>query len=98
MLRTNVICVKKVQDSKPAFYNVKECIEKVMQKNASAINFRINDEGGALKVVFEKPISFQTVNKFLLALDDRRIRIKQVTLERKEIGPFFEGHMEIIIF
>lgn len=97
MLRTNEICVKKTETSIISFEMIQLCIEKVFKKNASAIEYRIVEEENSLKVILERSISFQTVNKILLAFDEKRMKILKVTLEREEIGPFIRGHLEVII-
>lgn len=98
MLRINEICVKKEEKSRVAFSNVQESIEHVMQKNASAINYKIVEEEHQLKVMLDKPISLQTANKILLSFDNKRMKLMKVSLERKMIGEVFaKGHMEIIV-
>lgn len=97
MLRIHEICVKKEEESRVTFSTVQQSIEYVMQKNASAIKYRAVEEDNQLKVFLERPISFQTLNKILLVFDDKRMRIMKVTLERKNLGAFIRGHLEIIV-
>jgi len=97
MLRIHEICVKKEEKSRITFSNIQQSIEYVMQKNASAIRYRIVEEENQIKVFLERPISFQTLNKILLVFDDKRMRIIKVTLERKELGVFIRGHLEIVV-
>lgn len=98
MLRINEICIKREKNSEVDYSVVQQCIEYVMQKNASAIKYRIIVENDELNTILETSISFQTVNKILKALDKKWIRLRRFSLERKEIGPFRRGHLEIIVF
>lgn len=97
MLRIDEICVKKEENSRVALSDVRQCIENVMQKNASSINFIVTEEDNQIKVILERSISFQTLNKILKAFDNKRMKLMKLTLERKMVGIFRRGHLEIII-
>lgn len=97
MLRTDQILVTKEKSSHVSLKTIQLCIEEVLQKNASAIKYRIVEEEKGIKVILERPISFQTVNKILLAFDEKRMKLLKVTLNREEIGPFIRGHLEVIV-
>lgn len=97
MLRTDQICVMKEKTSLISFATIQLCVEEALHKNASAIKYRIAEEENCLNVILERPISFQTVNKILLAFDKKRMKLLKVTLNREEIGPFIRGHLEVIV-
>lgn len=98
MLRIHEICVKKEEKSGITFSTIQQSIEHVMQKNASAIKYKIVEEESQLRVILDGPISLQTVNKILLVFDDKRMKLMKMTLERKMIGEVFaRGHLEIVV-
>lgn len=98
MLRINEINVsKEAKDSRVTFTDVHLCIKQVMQKNASAIEYKVNLEDGRLQVLFSESISILTAYKFLVAFDKKRMRIVQANVKRKEIGPFKRGIYEVIL-
>jgi len=98
MLRIHEICVKKEKDSSVNLSNVKSCIEYVMQKNASSIPFKVTLENEELKVILQDSISILTAYKFLIAFDEKRIRIRQANAKREDVGPFKRGLYEVIVF
>ena len=98
MLRVHEICVKKDKESRVIFSQIQGCVEDVMKKNASSIKYRIEEKDEELHIILGTPISIQTANKFVIAFDQKRMRLIKFCVERKKITDAFQiGYLEIIV-
>lgn len=97
MLRIDKINVKIDEESRLTFQKVRETLEEKLKKAASSTRFKVREEEMGIEILLEEPISLPTVNKILIAFSDERMIIKKLTWDRKEIGAFRRGYLEIIV-
>ena len=97
MLRTDKIFVKLAEVPRTDLTKVCEILENKLKQVASATNFRIEQTSTQIEVILKDPISLPTVNKIVNEFRDKRLRIYDLHWKRIEIGPFIQGHLEIVV-
>ena len=97
MLRTDKIFVKLAEVPRTDLTKVREILEDKLKQVASATNFRIEQTSTRIEVILQAPISLPTVNKIVNEFRNKRLIIYDLHWKRKAIGPFIQGHLEIIV-